>query len=112
MFIYLMNSSLLPEFIFLIFHLDNKVFTMEHAALELTEDVLDDRRHEEGGGDEGGGEDHEGQGAGGHDRSRRLPLLSLDVALGKGDHYVSIGWELLDCLHRACNWDSVATCNN
>ena len=57
---------------------------MEHTVLELTEDVLDDRRHEEGGGDEGGGEDHEGQGPGGHDRSRRLPLLSLDVALGKG----------------------------
>ena len=86
MFIYLMNSSLLPEFIFLIFHLNNKVFTMEHAVLELTEDVLDDRRHEEGGGDEGGGEDHEGQGAGGHDRGRRLPLLSLDVALGKGGY--------------------------
>ena len=92
MFIYLMNSSLLPEFIFLIFHLNNKVFTvtMEHAVLELTEDVLDDRRHEEGGGDEGGGEDHEGQGAGGHDRGRRLPLLSLDVALGQGGYQMII----------------------
>ena len=63
---------------------------MEHAVLELTEDVLDDRRHEEGGGDEGRGQDHEGQGAGGHDRGRRLPLLSLDVALGKGGYQMII----------------------
>ena len=97
MFIYLLTSSLLPKCIFLIFHLNNKVFTIEHAVLELTEDVLDDWRHEEGGGDEGGGEDHEGQGAGGHDRSRRLPLLSLDVAL-------EVGWLLVCssyCLHNA-----------
>ena len=97
MFIYLLTSSLLPKFIFLIIHLNNKVFTIEHAVLELTEDVLDDWRHEEGGGDEAGGEDHEGQGAGGHDRSRRLPLLSLDVAL-------EVGWVLecsSYCLHNA-----------
>ena len=81
MFIFLLTNSLLQKFIFLLFHLNNKVFSIGHAVLELTEDVLDDWRHEEGGGDEGGGEDHEGQGAGGHDRSRRLPLLSLDVAL-------------------------------
>ena len=100
MFIYLLTSSLLPKFIFLNLYsiwIIKYLSTIEHAVLELTEDVLDDWRHEEGGGDEGGGEDHEGQGAGGHDRSRRLPLLSLDVAL-------EVGWLLVCssyCLHNA-----------
>ena len=65
--------------------------------MELTEDVLDDRWHEEGRGDEGGSEDHERQGAGGHDRSRRLPLLSLDVALVIGWLSVCLSY----CLHNA-----------